>query len=62
MVYSELVKFLFEDENKEIGMESVIEVVVYFKKFGLIGWGMYELKLECVKEFNLYFYYFLRVE
>ncbi|XP_073666813.1 E3 ubiquitin-protein ligase UBR2 isoform X6 [Tursiops truncatus] len=49
-------------ENKETGMESVIEAVAHFKKPGLTGRGMYELKPECAKEFNLYFYHFSRAE
>ncbi|KAK2505994.1 hypothetical protein MC885_004864 [Smutsia gigantea] len=32
------------------------------KKPGLTGRGMYELKPECAKEFNLYFYHFSRAE
>ncbi|XP_037700845.1 E3 ubiquitin-protein ligase UBR2 isoform X4 [Choloepus didactylus] len=62
MAHSELVKSLPEDENKETGMESVIEAVACFKKPGLTGRGMYELKPECAKEFNLYFYHFSRAE
>lgn len=62
MAHSELVKSLPEDENKETGMESVIEAVAHFRKPGLTGRGMYELKPECAKEFNLYFYHFSRAE
>lgn len=62
MAHSELVKALPEDENKETGMENVIETVAHFKKPGLTGRGMYELKPECAKEFNLYFYHFSRAE
>lgn len=32
------------------------------RKPGLTGRGMYELKPECAKEFNLYFYHFSRAE
>uniref|UniRef100_A0A4X1SH24 E3 ubiquitin-protein ligase n=1 Tax=Sus scrofa TaxID=9823 RepID=A0A4X1SH24_PIG len=62
MAHSELVKSLPEDENKETGMENVIEAVAHFKKPGLTGRGMYELKPECAKQFNLYFYHFSRAE
>uniref|UniRef100_A0A452U648 E3 ubiquitin-protein ligase n=1 Tax=Ursus maritimus TaxID=29073 RepID=A0A452U648_URSMA len=62
MAHSELVKSLPEDENKETGMESVIEAVAHFRKPGLTGRGMYELKPECAREFNLYFYHFSRAE
>ncbi|KAM5262884.1 E3 ubiquitin-protein ligase UBR2 [Ctenodactylus gundi] len=62
MAHSELVKSLPEDENKETGMERVIEAVAHFRKPGLTGRGMYELKPECAREFNLYFYHFSRAE
>uniref|UniRef100_A0A8C6VG68 E3 ubiquitin-protein ligase n=1 Tax=Naja naja TaxID=35670 RepID=A0A8C6VG68_NAJNA len=62
MAHSELVKALPEDENKETGMETVIEAVACFKKPGLTGRGLYELKPECAKDFNLYFYHFSRAE
>ncbi|XP_025032977.1 E3 ubiquitin-protein ligase UBR2-like isoform X2 [Python bivittatus] len=62
MAHSELVKALPEDENKETGMETVIEAVACFKKPGLTGRGLYELKPECTKDFNLYFYHFSRAE
>uniref|UniRef100_A0A8D0L320 E3 ubiquitin-protein ligase n=1 Tax=Sphenodon punctatus TaxID=8508 RepID=A0A8D0L320_SPHPU len=62
MAHSELVKALPEDENRETGMESVIEAVACFKKPGLTGRGLYELKAECTKYFNLYFYHFSRAE
>uniref|UniRef100_A0A8C8BDV7 E3 ubiquitin-protein ligase n=1 Tax=Otus sunia TaxID=257818 RepID=A0A8C8BDV7_9STRI len=62
MAHSELVKALPEDENRETGMESVIEEVACFKKPGLTGRGLYELKPECARNFNLYFYHFSRAE
>uniref|UniRef100_A0A8B9GGR5 E3 ubiquitin-protein ligase n=1 Tax=Amazona collaria TaxID=241587 RepID=A0A8B9GGR5_9PSIT len=62
MAHSELVKALPEDENRETGMENVIEEVACFKKPGLTGRGLYELKPECARSFNLYFYHFSRAE
>ncbi|XP_078505840.1 E3 ubiquitin-protein ligase UBR2 isoform X1 [Lissotriton helveticus] len=62
MAHSELVKALPEDENKETGMETVVEAVADFKKPGLTGRGLYELKPECTKEFNLYFSHYSRAE
>ncbi|XP_030044779.1 E3 ubiquitin-protein ligase UBR2-like, partial [Microcaecilia unicolor] len=62
MAHSELVKALPEDENRETGMENVIEAVASFKKPGLTGRGLYELKPECTNEFNLYFYHYSRAE
>uniref|UniRef100_A0A4W3H8E2 E3 ubiquitin-protein ligase n=1 Tax=Callorhinchus milii TaxID=7868 RepID=A0A4W3H8E2_CALMI len=62
MAHSELVKALPEDENKETGMERVIESVASFKKPGLTGRGLYELKPESAKEFNLFFYHYSRAD
>ncbi|XP_072121138.1 E3 ubiquitin-protein ligase UBR2 isoform X2 [Mobula birostris] len=62
MSHSELVKALPEDENRETGMEKVIESVAYFKKPGLTGRGLYELKRECAKEFNVFFYHYSRAD
>ncbi|XP_075451842.1 E3 ubiquitin-protein ligase UBR2 isoform X1 [Ascaphus truei] len=62
MAHSELVKALPEDENKETGMENVIETIASFKKPGLTGRGLYELKPECIKDFNLFYYHFSRAE
>ncbi|XP_063299948.1 E3 ubiquitin-protein ligase UBR2 isoform X2 [Pelobates fuscus] len=62
MAHSELVKALPEDENKETGMETVIESIASFKKPGLTGRGLYELKPESAKEFNLYFHHYSRAE
>ncbi|KAM8946628.1 E3 ubiquitin-protein ligase UBR2 isoform 2-T2 [Pelodytes ibericus] len=62
MAHSELVKALPEDENKETGMEIVIENIASFKKPGLTGRGLYELRPECTKDFNLFFYHYSRAE
>ncbi|PIO38789.1 hypothetical protein AB205_0165510 [Aquarana catesbeiana] len=62
MAHSELVKALPEDENKETGMEQVIETIASFKKPGLTGRGLYELKPECAKEFNLFYHHYSRAE
>uniref|UniRef100_A0A8B9JVH3 E3 ubiquitin-protein ligase n=1 Tax=Astyanax mexicanus TaxID=7994 RepID=A0A8B9JVH3_ASTMX len=60
MAHSELVKALPENENKETGMERVIDSVASFKKPGVTGRGLYELRPECAKQFNLYFYHYSR--
>ncbi|XP_066451684.1 E3 ubiquitin-protein ligase UBR2 isoform X3 [Eleutherodactylus coqui] len=62
MAHSELVKALPEDENKETGMEQVIETIASFKKPGLTGRGLYELKPECTRDFNLFYYHYSRAE
>ncbi|XP_023577001.1 E3 ubiquitin-protein ligase UBR2 [Octodon degus] len=63
MAHSELVKSLPEDVSTYIGLSSVTTPPLFFnRKPGLTGRGMYELKPECAKEFNLYFYHFSRAE
>uniref|UniRef100_A0A671S188 E3 ubiquitin-protein ligase n=1 Tax=Sinocyclocheilus anshuiensis TaxID=1608454 RepID=A0A671S188_9TELE len=62
MAHSELVKALSENENKETGMERVIDSVSLFKKPGVTGRGLYKLRPECAKMFNLYFYHYSRAD
>uniref|UniRef100_A0A672TAA7 E3 ubiquitin-protein ligase n=1 Tax=Sinocyclocheilus grahami TaxID=75366 RepID=A0A672TAA7_SINGR len=62
MAHSELVKALPENENKETGMERVIDSVSLFKKPGVTGRGLYKLRPECAKMFNLYFYHYSRAD
>ncbi|MGH0170906.1 UNVERIFIED_CONTAM: hypothetical protein FKN15_077222 [Acipenser sinensis] len=47
-----------DKENNETGLEKVIEKVATFKKPGVSGHGVYELKKECLKEFNPFFYHY----
>uniref|UniRef100_A0A8C4XDW1 E3 ubiquitin-protein ligase n=1 Tax=Erpetoichthys calabaricus TaxID=27687 RepID=A0A8C4XDW1_ERPCA len=58
MAHSSLVKALPENENNETGLENVITRVATFKKPGVSGHGVYELKNECLKDFNPYFYHY----
>ncbi|XP_062910214.1 E3 ubiquitin-protein ligase UBR1 isoform X1 [Mobula hypostoma] len=60
MPHSELAKLLPENENNETGLEKVIHQVATFKKPGLTGHGVYELKPECQKHFNLFFYHYYK--
>ncbi|KAJ8248270.1 hypothetical protein GJAV_G00240210 [Gymnothorax javanicus] len=62
MAHSELVKALPENENKETGMERVIDAVASFRKPGVTGRGLYELRPESAKQFNLYFYHYSRAD
>ncbi|KAM6956516.1 E3 ubiquitin-protein ligase UBR2 isoform 1-T1 [Aplochiton taeniatus] len=62
MAHSELVKALPENENKETGMERVIDTVALFKKPGITGRGLYELRPESAKQFNLYFHHYSRAD
>lgn len=41
---------------------NILRTFFFNRKPGLTGRGMYELKPECAKEFNLYFYHFSRAE
>ncbi|XP_051578839.1 E3 ubiquitin-protein ligase UBR1 isoform X1 [Myxocyprinus asiaticus] len=60
MAHSSLVKNLPENESHETGLETVISKVATFKKPGVSGHGLYELKKECLKEFNPFFYHYSR--
>ncbi|XP_056148374.1 E3 ubiquitin-protein ligase UBR2 [Lampris incognitus] len=62
MAHSELVKALPENENKETGMERVIDSVAVFKKPGVTGRGLYELRPEWTQHFNLYFHHYSRAD
>ncbi|CAN9499546.1 unnamed protein product [Ophioblennius macclurei] len=62
MSHSELVKALPENGNKETGVERVIDSVASFKKPGVTGRGLYELRPEWNKHFNLYFHHYSRAD
>ncbi|XP_067367513.1 E3 ubiquitin-protein ligase UBR2 isoform X5 [Channa argus] len=62
MAHSELVKALPENGNKETGLERVIDSVASFKKPGVTGRGLYELRPEWNKHFNLYFHHYSRAD
>ncbi|XP_068183041.1 E3 ubiquitin-protein ligase UBR2 isoform X1 [Antennarius striatus] len=62
MAHSELVKALPENGNKETGLERVIDSVASFKKPGVTGRGLYELRPEWTKHFNLYFHHYSRAD
>uniref|UniRef100_A0A8C2DRD5 E3 ubiquitin-protein ligase n=1 Tax=Cyprinus carpio TaxID=7962 RepID=A0A8C2DRD5_CYPCA len=60
MAHSSLVKNLPENESHETWLETVVSKVAIFKKPGVSGHGLYELKKECLKEFNPFFYHYSR--
>uniref|UniRef100_A0AAQ5ZUV9 E3 ubiquitin-protein ligase n=1 Tax=Amphiprion ocellaris TaxID=80972 RepID=A0AAQ5ZUV9_AMPOC len=60
MAHSSLVKGLPENESHETGLESVITKVATFKKPGVSGHGLYEVKKERLMEFNPFFYHYSR--
>ncbi|XP_063058960.1 E3 ubiquitin-protein ligase UBR1 [Engraulis encrasicolus] len=60
MAHSSLVKSLPENENHETGLETVISKVATFKKPGISGHGLYEIKKECLQEYNPFFYHYTK--
>ncbi|MCJ8736842.1 hypothetical protein PDJAM_G00016990 [Pangasius djambal] len=60
MAHSSMVKALPGNENQETGLETVISKVATFRKPGVSGHGLYELKKECLKEFNPFFYHYTK--
>ncbi|CAN9502154.1 unnamed protein product [Ophioblennius macclurei] len=60
MAHSSLVRGLPENESHETGLESVITKVATFKKPGVSGHGLYEVKKERLVEFNPFFYHYSR--
>ncbi|XP_066487271.1 E3 ubiquitin-protein ligase UBR1 isoform X2 [Tiliqua scincoides] len=62
MAHSAIAKSLPKDENSETGLERVIHTVAIFKKPGVSGHGVYELKDQCLKEFNMFFYHYTKTQ
>nr|XP_004660942.1 E3 ubiquitin-protein ligase UBR1 isoform X1 [Jaculus jaculus] len=62
MPHSAIAKNLPENENNETGLENVISKVAIFKKPGISGHGVYELKEESLKDFNMYFYHYSKTQ
>uniref|UniRef100_A0A665WSZ6 E3 ubiquitin-protein ligase n=1 Tax=Echeneis naucrates TaxID=173247 RepID=A0A665WSZ6_ECHNA len=60
MAHSSLVKGLPENESHETGLETVITKVATFRKPGVSGHGLYEVKKERLVEFNPFFYHYSR--
>uniref|UniRef100_A0A671WAZ7 E3 ubiquitin-protein ligase n=1 Tax=Sparus aurata TaxID=8175 RepID=A0A671WAZ7_SPAAU len=60
MAHSSLVKGLPENESHETGLEAVITKVATFKKPGVSGHGLYEVRKERLVEFNPFFYHYSR--
>uniref|UniRef100_A0A8C0XLZ1 E3 ubiquitin-protein ligase n=1 Tax=Castor canadensis TaxID=51338 RepID=A0A8C0XLZ1_CASCN len=62
MPHSAIAKNLPENENNETGLENVINKVATFKRPGISGHGVYELKDESLKDFNMYFYHYSKTQ
>ncbi|XP_075874232.1 E3 ubiquitin-protein ligase UBR1 isoform X1 [Nelusetta ayraudi] len=60
MAHSTLAKGLPENECHETGLETVITKVATFRKPGVSGHGLYEVKKERLAEFNPFFYHYSR--
>ncbi|XP_038596898.1 E3 ubiquitin-protein ligase UBR1 [Tachyglossus aculeatus] len=62
MAHSAIAKALPENENNETGLDQVIDRVATFKRPGVSGHGVYELKDEAAKEFNMFFYHYSKTQ
>ncbi|XP_068608567.1 E3 ubiquitin-protein ligase UBR1 [Brachionichthys hirsutus] len=62
MAHSSLAKGLPENQCDETGLETVITKVATFKKPGVSGHGLYEVKKERLVEFNPFFYHYSRAQ
>ncbi|XP_014664856.1 PREDICTED: E3 ubiquitin-protein ligase UBR2-like isoform X1 [Priapulus caudatus] len=60
MAHSELTKALPENQNRETGLELVVAQVADFKKPRETVRGTYELKPDCYKHYNPFFYHYTR--
>uniref|UniRef100_A0A670I4H8 E3 ubiquitin-protein ligase n=1 Tax=Podarcis muralis TaxID=64176 RepID=A0A670I4H8_PODMU len=58
MAHSAIAKSL----PKDTGLEKVIHKVAIFKKPGVSGHGVYELKEECRREYNIFFYHYTKTQ
>uniref|UniRef100_A0A6I8NA37 E3 ubiquitin-protein ligase n=2 Tax=Ornithorhynchus anatinus TaxID=9258 RepID=A0A6I8NA37_ORNAN len=62
MAHSAIAKSLPENENNETGLDRVIDRVAVFKRPGVSGHGVYELRDEAAKEFNVFFYHYSKTQ
>lgn len=64
MTHSELLKVLLSDSDQEDDedIDGIIDSVSTFKKPGVTGRGLYDLKPEFLKEYNPFFYHYTRIE
>ncbi|KAM4013622.1 E3 ubiquitin-protein ligase UBR1 isoform 1-T1 [Anomaloglossus baeobatrachus] len=62
MPRSAIGKALPEMENTDICLDTLINKVATFKKPGVSGHGVYELKDEYLNHFNVYFYHYTKTQ
>ncbi|XP_053553773.1 E3 ubiquitin-protein ligase UBR1 isoform X2 [Bombina bombina] len=62
MAHSAIARALPETENNDICLDKVITKVATFKKPGVSGHGVYELKEEYLGQFNVFFYHYTKTQ
>ncbi|KAM9294414.1 E3 ubiquitin-protein ligase UBR1 [Gastrophryne carolinensis] len=62
MAHSAIAKALPDTENTEICLDSLINRVATFKKPGVSGHGVYELKEQYLNQFNVFFYHYTKTQ
>ncbi|XP_044127581.1 E3 ubiquitin-protein ligase UBR1 isoform X2 [Bufo gargarizans] len=62
MAHSAIAKALPETENTDICLDVLINKVANFKKPGVSGHGVYELKDEYLDQFNVFFYHYTKTQ
>uniref|UniRef100_A0A5S6L4L3 E3 ubiquitin-protein ligase n=1 Tax=Xenopus tropicalis TaxID=8364 RepID=A0A5S6L4L3_XENTR len=62
MAHSAIAKALPETENTDICLDKLISKVATFKKPGVSGHGVYELKAEYLDQFNVFFYHYTKTQ
>ncbi|KAG8560947.1 hypothetical protein GDO81_015191 [Engystomops pustulosus] len=62
MAHSAIAKALPETENTDICLDTLINKVATFKKPGVSGHGVYELKDEYLNQFNVFFYHYTKTQ
>nr|XP_033808724.1 E3 ubiquitin-protein ligase UBR1 isoform X1 [Geotrypetes seraphini] len=62
MAHSSIAKCLPENENNDTGLDKVINKIAIFKKPGVSGHGVYELREQYQKQFNMFFYHYSKTQ
>ncbi|KAM4661879.1 E3 ubiquitin-protein ligase UBR1 [Discoglossus pictus] len=62
MAHSAIASALPDTENSDICLDKVINKVATFKKPGVSGHGVYELKEEYFDQYNVFFYHYTKTQ
>ncbi|KAG8449458.1 hypothetical protein GDO86_016202 [Hymenochirus boettgeri] len=62
MAHSAIANSLPETENTDICLDKLISKVATFKKPGVSGHGVYELRDEYLEQFNVFFYHYTKTQ